>query len=252
MKLVAGFRRRGYSFPGKDENLCARVWSMHHCSRITILQFRAWFQAEVVVSKNNLRVLLSHSRWVSSMLKRMYDESEATDDNFVDNIEIVHKVVNSLRHYLEEDPVSSADVQKTLRQVIERSGKMNYLISGRGKILVEDFEALVRELLVQLYCDHFSESLYDATPRGEDAPAKRHKISKMKQFPGSSACCLPYTESGMDRWRNLSDNLPINTESLKSNSGSGKALPLGDDKRALERTMKFPVGSKFPVGAAAA
>lgn len=250
MKLVAGFRRRGYSFPGTDDKLCARVWSMHSCSRLTILQFRAWFHTEVVVSKANLCVLLSHSRWVSNMLDRMYDEAEWEGD---DKLEIVRKVINTLRHYLEEDPISSADVQRTLRQVIEKSGKMNYFISGRGKILDEDFEALVKELLASLYYDHFSESLYDATPRGEDAPVlKKQKIAKMKQFPGSSACCLPHTESGMDRWRNVSETLPINADSLKSKSSSGKALPLGDDNRALVRSMKFPVGSKFPVGAVAA
>merc|ERR1719265_890538 len=43
-KILEGFRSQGYSFAGKDEDVCAKVWAMHHCSRITILQFRAWFQ----------------------------------------------------------------------------------------------------------------------------------------------------------------------------------------------------------------
>jgi hypothetical protein len=250
-KLLTALKKRGYSFPGTDEKLCARVWSMHHCSRITILQFRAWFHAEVVVSVHNLRVLMGHSRWVSGMLERMYSECELADNK----MEAVRKVVNTLRQYLEEDPISSADVHRTFEQVISKDGKMNYLLSGRGKILEEDFQALVQQMLVDMYFEHFNASLYSY--REEDAAASKQTLSfqaSKEQFPGATACCLPTTESGMDRWRSVSESLPCGNANAisKSKKLPGSALPLGHDNRALARSLKFPVGSKVPVGAVAA
>lgn len=245
-KILAALKKRGYSFPGKDDKLCARVWSMHHCSRITILQFRAWFHAELVVSEHNLHVLLGHSRWVSGMLERMYDECEFADDK----IEEVRKVVNTLRQYLEEDPISSSDVFQTFGQVISRDGKMNYLISGRGKILEEDFQALVKQMLVDMYFDYFNADLYSYEEEDVSAAKKtlrRFQVSK-GQLPGASACCLPTTESGIDRWRSVSESLPCGHENSISKS---KTLKQGD-KQVLARTLKFPVGSKVPVGAVAA
>lgn len=242
-KVLIALRKRGYCFPGKDDKLCARVWSMHHCSRITILQFRAWFHAEVVVSDHNLRVLMGHSRWVSSMLERMYDECEDGEDK----MEIVREVINTLRKYLDEDPISTADVHRTFKHVLDRNGKVNYLLSARGKILMEDFEALVKQMLVDLYYDYFSASLYSY--QEEEFPSSARQVLKTKSLPGSggsSACCLPTTEAGMDRWRNVSESLPCGYDDTKKLPG--KSLPLGADHRSL----KFPVGSKVPVSAVAA
>jgi len=251
-KVLTALKKRGYSFPGTDEKLCARVWSMHHCSRITILQFRAWFHSEVVVSLHNLRVLLGHSRWVIGMLERMYSECEFADDK----IEEVRKVVNTLRQYLEEDPISSADVHRTFEQVISKESQRNYLLRGHRKILMEDFQGLVKQMLVDLYFDYFNASLYSY--RDEDASAakqtmRRFQVSK-GQLADASACCMPTTESGMDRWRVVSESLPCGYDSSisKSKKIPGSALPLGDDNRALARSLKFPVGSKVPVGAVAA
>jgi hypothetical protein len=249
--ILTALRKRGYFFPGTDDKLCARVWSMHNCSRITILQFRAWFHAELVVSEHNLRTLLGHSRWVSSMLERTYSECEVAEDK----MEIVCKLINTLRQYLDEAPVCPADVHKTFKQVLDRSGKVNYLLSGRGKILMEDFEALVKEMLVELYYDYFSASLYSY--RDEKDPTTAKQKLKTKTLAGftSSGCCLPESEAGMDRWRNVSDSLPCGynaSKTLKSQKVPGGALPVGDDNRALARSLKFPVGSKVPVGAVAA
>jgi len=212
---------------------------------------RAWFHAELVVSDHNLRILMGHSRWVSSMLERLYSECEFAEDK----METVRDVINTLRQYLEEDPVSSADVHRTFKQVLESNGKVNYLLSGRGRILMEDFEALVKEMLVDLYYDYFSASLYSYREEKDTSAAKR--MLKTKPLTGftSSGCCLPTTEAGMDRWRNVSESLPCGQDdpkNLKSQKLPGSGLPLGDDNRALVRSLKFPVGSKVPVGAVAA
>jgi len=248
-KILGGFRKRGYVFPGTDAQLCAKVWAAHNTSCITILQFRSWLQNEVVVSKNNLQVLLGHSRWVAALVKRVHDESELADDK----LDCVREVVNNLRRYLEEESICVADIQKTLGQVIERSGRANYFFSGRGKILTADFEALVTELLAQMYYDHFSASLYSfqGQATGDDSILK---TKTKKHFPGalsSTHCCLPTTESGMDTWRRVSDALPVGDEpkALKSKSLSRKTLP---DRRTVERSLKFPIGSTFPYGAAIA
>jgi len=227
IKILQGFRARGFSFTGSDEQLCAKVWSMHQCSRITILQFRAWFQVEATSCQNNLRVLLCHSRYVSDLIKRMYSESKHEDDK----IEGVRAAVNSLRHHLDNKPASSSDILMTARQVIERNGKTNYLVCGGSTILIQDFEALVIELLVQLYDEHFNDSLYSLESHTDIglklAPDMKLKTNRPKlhvHMSGSSAC-LP----GVDRWRRVSDTLPL-----------GEAVP-GKDRSA--RSLKFPISA---------
>jgi len=240
-KLLTALKKRGYSFPGTDEKLCARVWSMHHCSRVTILQFRAWFHAEVVVSEHNIRTLLGHSRWFSAMVKRIHSESDLAGDK-------VRDIVNSMRNFLEEAPISSAHIEKTLGQVMERSGKVNYYLTARGKILIEDFELLMQELLVQMYYDYFSASCY-SFEEVEESNAK-HKSGVPKHLPGSSACCVPTDESGINNWVRVSESLPVgSTQKSKKLSGFSCALP---SATIPERSLKFPVGKSFPVGAVAA
>lgn len=152
-KILDEFRKRGYLLSDTaedlwqpDEQLAPNVWAMQQCSHITILQFRAWFQTQAIACRDNLRVLISRSRYVSDLVNRVYFKSEDADDK----MEGVCEVMNILRYHLEEKPISSADIQMTARQVIEKGGKM----------LVEDFEVLVTELLVQLYHEHFKNYLY--------------------------------------------------------------------------------------------
>jgi len=243
MKVLDGFKRRGYCFAGTEDKLCARIWSMHHCSRITILQFRAWFHAEVVVSEHNLRTLLSHSRWFSAMVKRVHSESDLEGDT----MDSVCNVVNSMRYYLEEDPISTADVQKMLSQVMERHGKVNYhVLSSHGTIVMEDFEALMLELLVKMYYKYFDDSCYSIE---EEEPAPK-QTPRVKHLPGSSACCLPTSEAGINNWLRVADTLPV-VPAQKSKVMSGSAAAL-NSVSIPERSLKFPVGKSFPVGAVAA
>lgn len=235
MKVLEGFKRRGYSFAGTDDRLCARIWSMHHCSRITILQFRAWFHAEVVVSEHNLRTLLSHSRWFSAMVKRVHSESELEGSSMMES---VCNVVNSMRNFLEENLISSADVQKALSQVMERSGKINYhVLNSRGTILMEDFEALMLELLVKMYCDYFDASCYST----EEEELTTKQTPRVKHLPGSSACCLPTSEAGINNWLRVSESLPV-VPAQKSKVISGSAAALSSAS-IPERSLKFPIGA---------
>merc|ERR1711924_166967 len=123
--------------------------SLHTAS---ILQFRAWFHAEVVVSEDNLRTLLNHSRWVAAMVKRLHAESELADDK----MEAVCKLMNRLRQYLEENMISSADIQNIVTKFIDKSGTANSFSTGHAKVSMEDFKALLIELLVHMYHEHFS------------------------------------------------------------------------------------------------
>lgn len=261
-KILEGFRKRGYSLPGTDDLLCAKVWAMHNCSRITILQFRDWFQTQATSCRSNLHVLLCNSRYVSDLVDRLYDESEHINDH----LEALCDVMNNLRRPLEMSPTSALAIQMTARNVIEKSGRPNYLLStySRGTILFEDYEALITELLVELYNDYFNESLYDCDSVssfvGSEGAAVRQIIMKSKpegvkpyRFPGASACCLPTNQTGIDTWRRVSESLPLGPVGDGKKSEKSKALPVGNDRRAAAaaaaRSMKFPIGTPAAVAA---
>jgi len=232
IELLSGFRKRGYSFRGNDVKVCAKIWSLHHCSVISILKFRAWFQSEVQASENNLRVLLRGSRWVSALVKRVYSESEEC------KWDSVCEVINDLSHHLEEAPISHGSVQKIANEVFERNGKVNYILSARGKILIQDFEAVFVELLVQLYCRHFDASL-------DEEVASKKKAQKFNEqtFLGASACCLPTGQSGLDTWRRVSESLPIGAQIPKAKSGADSARCHTISEGLAARSLKFPVGA---------
>jgi len=243
LKLLEGFKKRGYSFPGTNDKVCARVRSMHPCkgnpavpssSRVNILQFRAWFQAEVVSSQHNLRTLLRHSRWFSAMVKRMHSECDFNDDG----IEHMHDAINTMRYYLAEKPISTADIRSA-------ASKVNHCWEDHGEILSKELEAVLTELLVQMYYDHFSASCHSLDR--EDTPelvAKKMTKARLKHLPGSSACCLPTTQSGIDTWCRVSESLPVgpalNAQKPKTLSGSAAAL---GSASIPQRSLKFPVGA---------
>jgi len=235
--ILQGFKKRGYSFTQTDKKICEKLLA-HPCNRITILEFRDWFQTEVSVCRNNLRALLRRSRYVSDLVTRVYDESEHEDDKMAG----LHDAVNSLRRHLDENPISSADILMTARQVIDRTGKVNYMLSGSGKMLFEDFEALVTELLVQLYYEHFNDSLYSCESQSfsgfdfKDAPdvKSKAKVTKMKSLKMRFPSGLSTYQAGVDRCRKVAESLPVGETP--------------EDNRTA-RSLKFPIGTPFPGGA---
>jgi len=230
--ILQGFKNRGYAFTQADKEVCEDLLASHPCKRVTILEFRTWFQTQATVCRKNLHILLNQSRYVSDLVQRLYDESEHEEDKMAG----LHDVINSLRHHLDENPISSADILMTAQKVIERSGKVNYMLSGRGRMIFEDFEALIIDLLVQLYYEHFNDSLYSL-----ESPAMKPK-TKCPKMKLAFCSGLSAYRAGVDRCRKVAESLPIDETPE-------------DDRPA--RSLKFPIGTPFPgaafpIGAAAA